>query len=220
MWFIWEQFHSECPTTILYNEFENKTFKTTATYATNQWVDTLRPRQNGCHLPDDIFKRIFLNENVWISLKISLKFVPKVPINNVPALVLIMAWCCPGDKPLSEPMMVSLLTLICVTRPQWVNGSWGHGWSGLVEPKRQDISISCKSINWLWGSNVKFKFNQKASWVCFNIEYDLASYPRCKICVLNFSTVQKFGWCLSSIAAEPPAKFILCLTLCEIHVLW
>ena len=152
MWFIWEQFHSECPTTILYNEFENKTFKTTATYATNKWVNTLRPRQNGRHLPDDIFKRIFLNENVWISLKISLKFVPKVPINNVPALVLIMAWRCPGDKPLSEPMMVSLLTHICVTRPQWVNGSWGHGWSGLVEPKRQDISISCKSINWLWGS--------------------------------------------------------------------
>ena len=32
-----------------------------------------------------------------------------------------MAWRRPGDKPLSEPMMVSLLTLICVTRPQWVN---------------------------------------------------------------------------------------------------
>ena len=27
----------------------------------------------------------------------------------------------PGDKPLSEPMMVSLLTHICVTRPQWVD---------------------------------------------------------------------------------------------------
>ena len=31
-----------------------------------------------------------------------------------------MAWRRPGDKPLSEPMMVSLLTHICVTRPQWV----------------------------------------------------------------------------------------------------
>ena len=27
----------------------------------------------------------------------------------------------PGDKPLSEPMMVSLPTYICVTRPQWFN---------------------------------------------------------------------------------------------------
>ena len=81
----------------------------------------MRPRQNGRHFPDDIFKRIFLNENVWISLKISLKFVPKGPINNIPALVQIMAWRQPGDKPLSEAMMVSLLTHICVTRPQWVN---------------------------------------------------------------------------------------------------
>ena len=32
-----------------------------------------------------------------------------------------MAWRRPGDKPLSEPMMASLLTHICVTRPQWVN---------------------------------------------------------------------------------------------------
>ena len=32
-----------------------------------------------------------------------------------------MAWRLPGDKPLSEPMMVSLLTHICVIRPQWIN---------------------------------------------------------------------------------------------------
>ena len=84
------------------------------------WVNTLRPRQNGRHFVDDTFKYIFLNENVIILVKISLKFVPKGPINNIPALVQIMAWRRSGDKPLSEPMMVSLLTHICVTRPQWV----------------------------------------------------------------------------------------------------
>ena len=83
--------------------------------------NTLRPRQNGHRFADDTFKRIFLNENVRISIKISLNFVPKGPINNNPALVQIMAWRRSGDKPLSEPMMVSLLTHICVTRPQWVN---------------------------------------------------------------------------------------------------
>ena len=51
----------------------------------------------------------------------SLKFVPKGPINNIPALVQKMAWRRPGNKPLSEPMMVNLLMHICVTRPQWVN---------------------------------------------------------------------------------------------------
>ena len=59
--------------------------------------------------------------NVWIQIKISLKFVPKGPINNIPSLVQIMVWRRPGDKPLSEPMMVNLLTYICVTRPQWLN---------------------------------------------------------------------------------------------------
>ena len=47
-----------------------------------------------------IFKCIFLNENVWILIKISLKYVPKGPINNIPALVQIMAWRRPGNKPL------------------------------------------------------------------------------------------------------------------------
>ena len=50
-------------------------------------VNTLRPRQNDRHFPDDIFKWIFLNENVWILINISLKFVPKGLINNIPALV-------------------------------------------------------------------------------------------------------------------------------------
>ena len=84
-------------------------------------VNTLRQRQNGRHFADDTFKHIFLNENVRISIKISLKFVPKGPINNIPALVHIMVWRRPGDKPLSEPMMVRLLTHICVTPPQWDN---------------------------------------------------------------------------------------------------
>ena len=87
------------------------------------FFNTLRLRQHGRHFADDTFKRIFLNENVIISIKISLTFIPKGPINNIPALVQIMAWRRPGDKPLSEAMMVSLLTHICVTRPQWVNPS-------------------------------------------------------------------------------------------------
>ena len=79
---------------------------------------TLRPRQNGCHFADDTFKHIFLNENVRISIKISLKLVPKGPLNNNPALVQIKAWRRSGDKPLSQPMMASLLTHICITWPQ------------------------------------------------------------------------------------------------------
>ena len=81
-------------------------------------VNTLRPRQNVRHFADNTFKHIFLNDDVRISIKMSLKFVLKGPINNNPALVQIMAWRQSGEKPLFEPMMVSLLAHICVTRPQ------------------------------------------------------------------------------------------------------
>ena len=52
-----------------------------------------------------IFKCIFVKENTWISIDISLKFVPKGQINNISALVQIMAWCRPGNKPLFEQMI-------------------------------------------------------------------------------------------------------------------
>ena len=109
---------------------------------TKSWVvsdltclNTLRPRQNGLHFADNIFRHIFFNENFWISIKISLTFVPKGPIYNIPALVQIMARRLPGDEPLSEPMMDSLPTHICVTRPQWVNA---------------DVTSLCIEFNWIW----------------------------------------------------------------------
>ena len=44
-------------------------------------------------LADDIFKHIFLNENIRISIEISLKFVPNDLIDNTSALIQVMAWC-------------------------------------------------------------------------------------------------------------------------------
>ena len=106
---------------------------------------TLRPRQNGRHFADDTFNRIFVNENVRISIKFSLKFVPKGPINNIPALVQIMACRHPGDKPLFEPVMVSLLMHICVTRP---HASHMMSWdTNLYVWTISDIS-TYKTLNW------------------------------------------------------------------------
>ena len=68
----------------------------------------MRARETARKSPDDIL----------------LSFVPMGPINNIPALDQIMAWRRPGDKPLSEPMMMNLLTHICVTRHQQVNNVW------------------------------------------------------------------------------------------------
>ena len=84
-------------------------------------VNTLRSRQDGRHFVDDILKWIFLKENCFILIQISLKYVPNGLINNNPALVQIMALRWQGDKPLSEQMMARLPTHICVSRPHWVN---------------------------------------------------------------------------------------------------
>ena len=70
-----------------------------------------------------------------------LKFVRKVPIDNIPAMVQIMAWRRPGDKPLSEPIMVSLLTHICVIRPQWVNSN------SCCPFMYYDFSYMCDTVN-------------------------------------------------------------------------
>ena len=120
--------------------------------------NTLRPRQNGRHFADDTFIRIFLNENVRIMIEISLKFVPKGLINNIPALVQIMAWRRSGDKPLSEPMrLVSLLTHICVARPQWDNsagvcklGGGGGGGGGAFD---ENLSVKIAKHVRIWFSN-------------------------------------------------------------------
>ena len=52
-----------------------------------------------------IFKCISLNEIICILIRISLKFVPTVPIDNKWTLVQVMAWRRTGDKPLSELML-------------------------------------------------------------------------------------------------------------------
>ena len=91
--------------------------------AQRRMIYSLRQRRNRRHFGDDSFRCIFLNENVFISIKFSLKFIPKGPITNISALVQIMAWRQPDNKPLSESMVIILLPHICVTWLQWVNAS-------------------------------------------------------------------------------------------------
>ena len=54
-------------------------------------------------IPRRHFQIHFLERKSMNFDNISLKCVPKGQINNIPALVQIMAWHRQGDKPLSEP---------------------------------------------------------------------------------------------------------------------
>ena len=51
------------------------------------------------------FQSIFLNENLWASINISMKFVRYAPINNKSELAEVLAWCWTGETPLTAPMM-------------------------------------------------------------------------------------------------------------------
>ena len=67
---------------------------------------TLRVIQNGHHFADDMFNCIFLNEYLWILDEISLKYIPLGLIDNIAALLQILACRLFGAKPLSEAMVV------------------------------------------------------------------------------------------------------------------
>ena len=83
-------------------------------------LNLLRPRQNGLHFADDIFKCIFFNENLGILIKISLKFVPEGPMNNLITLVWMMTLSRKATSHYLKQWWHSLQIHICVTRPQWV----------------------------------------------------------------------------------------------------
>ena len=96
------------------------------------------------------YGRLFTDDDFkCISLKISLKFVRKFIIDNIPALVQIMAWHRSGDKPLSEPVVVNLLTHICVTWPEWVNRTGAEIriiWANFVSTVVTGVLTSCLTM--------------------------------------------------------------------------
>ena len=167
------------------------------------YLNSLRPRQNGRHFADDIFKCIFLNENVWIPIKISLKFVPRSPINNIPALVQIMAWRRPGAKLLSEAMMVSLTTHICVARLQWVND--GNNYTGkdpifiLVQPP--DLFHVAFKLNCHIELNKKFWLQKLWCVWCISVRFWLQGSWLNEHTVVTVEIINK--WCQTDLLTQP-----------------
>ena len=130
----------------------------------------MRSRQNVHRFSNDIFKCIFMNENVRRSIKIPVKFVPKGPINNIPALVQIMAWRRSGHKPLSEPIIVywriyaSLgLNKLMVNYNYLGHGRWGEWYTKHIYNCNNDASY----IMW-----VLFKIPTRRLWMYITIAFN------------------------------------------------
>ena len=99
-----------------------------------------------------IFRTTFSNAFSWMKMYKFCFRLSLFPINNISALVQIMAWRRPGDELLSEPMMVSLLMHICVTPPQWFRAlSPNHTSLYTQVLQASSIFIRCGSrTNELW----------------------------------------------------------------------
>ena len=133
--------------------------------------------------------------------------VPKDQINNIPALVQIMAWRRAGDKPLSEPMMLRLPTHICVTRPQFTILTKSPSWSSLLPivlrtrrgAKRTDVTIAMAIENTWRRPNQHCKFNAIVARIDdHSIVFNYAVWARCHHTVLNWPAIlsERFVWCL------------------------
>ena len=81
-----------------------------------------------------------------------------------------MAWCRPGIKPLSEPIMVNLLTHICITRPQWVK--WEFWWTFLQLTRLPTIN---DVQNLLYGSfsSMWQRFQNNSQAYIFAVDFDI-----------------------------------------------
>ena len=86
---------------------------------------------------------------MWISINISLKFVPKGQINSIPALVQIMAWRRPGVRPLSEPIMVRLYASLS---PNKLTGCQMDPWEQTAVNVQQKSTLEIQS---------KWKYSQQ-----------------------------------------------------------
>ena len=112
------------------------------------------------------FRRHFQMHFWWTCMNFdwnSLNFVP-----NIPALVQIMAWRRPGDKPLFEPMLVNLLTHICGTRPQWVK--WMRSLINIITyPVTRTITDSSKKIRFCARFSTKLWYSLVKTWPIYTL---------------------------------------------------
>ena len=124
-------------------------------------------------------------------------------INNIPALVQIMVWRQPGDKPLSEPMMVSLLRHICVTRPQWVNDNllqpfskilskchFDFTWFRIMTEISPNLPSMINIVHDIHGNTVNFMVTKIVSTITLIHRHDFSLYH----CSVNYGSLVCGYW--------------------------
>ena len=92
------------------------------------------------------------------------------PINNIPTMVQIIDWHWPGDKPVSEVMLIILLMHICITGPQWVKQLVMHMYQ--CEKTQFGLVVSYDNINLcqnLLRQSLVVSWRQAITWINVNL---------------------------------------------------
>ena len=126
-------------------------------------------------------------------------FVPKCQINYIPALVLIITWCRLADKPLSIPMMVSLLMHVCVLT-QWNKQGKSEGFDSCDRPSNLKLDSNlqffhpCDREIWLMTLQ-----NNRAPLLCyfklcasFGSHWWIQTWVTVRKCTPNLGQIRRF----------------------------
>ena len=150
---------------------------------------TLRPGQNGRHFTDAILKCIFVTENVWISIKISLKFVP-IRVH----LIIFQLWFRPSDEATSHYLNQYWYSLLTHMRHS-ASMSWALcDWLCLVDLFLSSTlhSNTNRCILWLYVTKIKQVIFNYKSIHCFAMYRSLV-----KITII---TEKCMAWCFIDLA--------------------
>ena len=154
-----------------------------------QAINTLRPEQYGWYLPDNIFKYIFVNGTIWISITFWLKFVPDGPIDNNSALVQVMTWHRRGNKPLDKPMMV-----------QFTDAYMRHPASMHIPPDHfSGIGAIISLPSTRAGDGNLTDMDKSIAWIDNKTNY---SWTVCIIHAIYFVPLKPYCWNVMSIALQ------------------
>ena len=133
-------------------------------------VNTLRLRQNDRHFADDKFKCIFLNVNIWISIKISLKFPPKDRsvfwhINASPGLNGLTKYLSLSGlfDYLTNMFLIMYNSQFKIQKVKWVNPYIDLNWISTSELISRQLIKRLHMVIWKWFRNLATRSEMSSS---------------------------------------------------------
>ena len=109
-----------------------------------------------------------MNDKLCILIRISLKFVPKGPIDNKSAFIQVMAWRWTGAKPLSEPKLAQFTEAYVALGGDELTQCglvmlYGIRFSDSIDSDNAMVPDRCQAISW-----TKADLSIEPSWTKFS----------------------------------------------------